>query len=59
MVLVFAVLPWLGVTFAVNVSPSIAGKVFLVIGGIEPRCGGLSAFYFNVSRSPYWREQGL
>lgn len=55
-VLVFAILPRLGITFAINASPSIPNKVFLVIEGIEPRCGGLGAFYFNVPNNPYWKE---
>lgn len=55
-VLVFAILPGLGITFAINASPSIDSRVFLVIEGIEPRCGGLGVFYFNVPDNPYWKE---
>jgi signal peptidase I len=52
----FILLLRLGITFAVNASPSIDKKVFIVIEGISPQCGGLGAFYFNVADSPYWRE---
>ena len=52
----FVLLPRLGVTFAVNATPSIDYRVFAIIKGTEPQCGGLGAFYFNIPDNPYWRE---
>jgi len=55
-IFIFGILPRLGITLAINASPSIDSKVFLVIERIEPRCGELGAFYFNVPNNPYWKE---
>jgi conjugal transfer pilin signal peptidase TrbI len=52
----FILLPRLGITFAVNASPSIDKRVFVVTERSNPQCGGLGAFYFNIPGSPYWRE---